>query len=58
MTTARDLTFAVGGRLGVPAPTSDLGMLGGLARDMARSSVSKLVNLRYAQDLGNRFLRK
>jgi uncharacterized protein (DUF362 family) len=53
-TTASDLTFAIGTRLGMPAPSRDVKMVGGLVRDMARSSVGKLFSRRLVQDLGGR----
>jgi uncharacterized protein (DUF362 family) len=50
-TTARDLTFAIGRRLGIPAPISDPRMLGGLVRDTVGSSLAKLTSRRLFQDL-------
>ena len=57
-TTANDLTFAIGTRLGMPAPSRDARMVGGLVRDMARASAGKLFSLRLVQDLGARLGRK
>jgi hypothetical protein len=53
-TTASDLTFSIGTRLGMPAPSRDLKMVGGLVRDFARASVGKLFSRRLLQDLGGR----
>jgi hypothetical protein len=53
-TTASDLTFAIGTRLGMPAPSRDVKMVGGLVADMARSTVGKLFSRRLVQDLGGR----
>ena len=53
-TTASDLTFAIGTRLGMPAPSRDPKMVGGLVRDFARASVGKLLSRRLLQDLGGR----
>lgn len=57
-TTAKDLTFSLGHRLGMPAPMLDGKMVGGLARDMARSSLQKLWSRRFAQDLGQLVTRR
>jgi uncharacterized protein (DUF362 family) len=53
-TTASDLTFAIGTRLGMPAPSRDAKMVGGLVRDFARAGVGKLFSRRLLQDLGRR----
>ena len=38
----------------MPAPSRDAKMVGGLVRDLARSSVGKLFSRRLVQDLGGR----
>lgn len=57
-TTASDMSFAIGSRLGLPTPMRDAGVVADLARDMARSSLSKVASLRFMQDLGSKLRRK
>lgn len=57
-TTASDLTFAIGSHLGMPALSHDPKMVGGLVRDMARSSAGKIFSMRLVQDIGDRLNKK
>ena len=52
-TTASDLTFAIGQRLGMPAPLADARLSLPLATNLVRASVRKLINRRYAQDIAH-----
>jgi hypothetical protein len=49
--------FALGTRLGLPTPLRNPRIVAGLAKDMARSSLSKVASLRFMQDLG-KFMRR
>jgi hypothetical protein len=56
-TTVREMDLTIGPRLGPPLGLREAKILAGIARDTARSSLSKLVSLRWAQDLGSRMRR-
>ena len=51
-TTASDMSFALGTRLGLPTPLRDPKIVAGLAKDMASSSFKKVTSFRFMQDLG------
>jgi uncharacterized protein (DUF362 family) len=55
--TVTDMMMKCGGRLGLPNPMADREYVLPIAKAMAQSSLMKIVNLRYAQDIGD-FLAK
>jgi len=52
-TTASDMNLAVGHRLGMPAPLGNPKLALPLLAGMARASLSKVANLRYAEDVAH-----
>ena len=56
-TTASDMTFAFGHRLGIPAITKNPSMMASLVRGVLSASVRKVLKRRYSQDVLH-FVRK